>query len=175
MVTEVPADLLYNCTKITSVGSLFSGTAITQIDEDFFSRNTELTDCSIIFSNGKLKTVPEKLFANNKKVTTFNSLFANTESFESVPAGCSPTTPRSTRSACSSRNKPEIRPAGLFANNHKVTNFQSAFSKTAIQSVPADLFAGCGKVTTFMSCFTGCSELQSVPASCSKAAEPSRP
>lgn len=86
-VTEVPADLLYNCTKITSVGSLFSGTAITQIDEDFFSRNTELTDCSIIFSNGKLKTVPEKLFANNKKVTTFNSLFANTLSFESVPAG----------------------------------------------------------------------------------------
>ena len=52
----------------------------------------------------------------------------------------------------------------MFANNHKVTNFQSAFSKTAIQSVPADLFAGCDKVTTFMSCFTGCSELQSVPA-----------
>lgn len=165
LIEEVPADLLYNSPGITSVCSLFSGTAISTIDENFFSHNTELTDCSIIFSNSKMTSVPEKLFANNKKVTTFNSLFANTPSFESVPAGLFANNPEveSFRMLFSGTGLKTI-PDGLFANNKKVENFQSTFSKAPIQSVPEDLFEGCDQVTTFMSCFTGCSKLQSIPA-----------
>ena len=165
-ISSVPADLLYNSPKLTTIKGLFSQTSLAEIDKDFISKNTELTDVSQMFSNCRnLSSIPAGFFDNNTKVTTCNALFAYCSSLESIPEGLFDHLTECTnfRMTFHSTALSEV-PKGLFAHNTKCTTFDNTFNSTKLVTVPEDLFAGCSQVVKFMSCFASCSELKSIPA-----------
>lgn len=164
-ITEIPANLFYNCPELNSVSNVFGATGITSIDKDIFSKNPLLDDASQIFSQTPLEEVPAGLFDHNPEITTFNAVFSNCTQLTKIPAGlfAHQTKVETFRMAFNHTALEEI-PENLFGENYENTNFASTFCQTRIKSIPEHLFKDFSKVETFMSCFNGCELLESVPA-----------
>lgn len=164
-ITEIPADLFYNCPELNSVKNVFGGTGITHIDKDIFSKNPKLDDASQVFAQTPLEEIPAGLFDHNPEITTFNAVFSNCPNIKSIPEGlfAHQTKVESFRMAFNYTAVESI-PEDLFGENYENTTFLSTFSHTNIKSIPEHLFKGFNKVELFQSCFNGCALLESIPA-----------
>ena len=164
-ITEIPADIFYNCPVLNSVSCAFGQTGITHVDKDIFSKNPELDDVSQVFAQTPLEEIPAGLFDHNPEITNFNAVFSNCPNIKHVPAGlfAHQTKVETFRMAFNYTSLEEI-PENLFGENYKNTSFLSTFSHTNIKSIPEHLFKGFNKVELFQSCFNGCAQLESIPA-----------
>lgn len=164
-ITEIPADIFYNCPMLKNVKNAFAATGITHVDKDIFSKNPELENVWSTFSQTPLEEVPAGLFDHNPEITSFNAVFSNCRQLTKIPAGlfAHQTKVETFRMVFNYTAIEEI-PENIFGENYENTDFSSAFCHTNIKTVPEHLFKGFNKVETFMSCFNGCALLESVPA-----------
>lgn len=164
-ITEIPADIFYNCPELNSVCNAFGATGITRVDKDIFSKNPLLDDVSQVFSQTGLEEIPAGIFDHNPEITNCNAVFSNCTSLKKIPAGLfAHQTKVETFRMTFNHTAVEEIPENLFGENYENTNFSSTFCQTHIKSIPEHLFKGFSKVETFMSCFNGCELLESIPA-----------
>lgn len=92
-----------------------------------------------------LTSIPEKLFANCPEVTDFDDTFSSCRTLTSIPEKLFCKTTGSDQFQCNLCYLLGIQCSEkLFANNPKVTDFESTFRFTALTSIPENLFARAG-------------------------------
>lgn len=161
-ISEIPEDLLINCTAVTDFTGCFKGTG---------TGNLILNDASTpelkrdyIQKYGKLKEFPAGLFRNCSAATKFSYAIAET-AISTVPSGLLSGTAATTLdelfNGCALMDSV---PSGFFSNIPNVTSIYRLFYNCiSLKTIPADFFEGCSKATRTQGLFYN-SGIESLPA-----------
>ncbi len=165
-LTAIPDNMLSGLVNVTSFSSLFSGcTGLEKIGKGIFDGCAKVTNISSMFQNcTSLTTIDPEAFTGASAITTITSLFNGCTALTTVPADVlAPLTNATTATTLFANSGITTIPAGLFAANTKITNYEKAFNLCPeLVTVPDGLFGNITATTNCKSLFDGCVKLAGV-------------
>lgn len=167
LLSEIPANLFVNCSKVTTFAFCFQDAGLRSVPAGLFDNCGAAKTFISAFSNCLMNSLPAGLFSKCVSVTTFSSVFYRCQLLQSIPGDLFKGCENVEKYSYAFRGCPSLTeiPEDLFRFSPLAKSFGGVFTMCySLETIPEGLFAGNPEAEEFGYCFMDCTSLAEIPA-----------